>query len=217
MASQDHQAINIREPGDSHTVLSLRKSLLIGGIGFSLVSLGIFATVAFAERWMYGRLGVAGAYLVWTVLFMLLGGRVFSLLAVGPTRMLRFHALFGAAFFSYAVGWVGAYFIVGGAAGEWLGSFLGSALMALVIAAGFGAVRSAPILSVLLFITNSAGYFFGSVLNDTLRGRIGMLLWGAVYGLFLGAGLGASLYLVQSRSAPTRSPKQNHRMSDEHR
>ena len=76
----DHQAANIRHSGESHTALSLRKSLLIGGIGFSLVSLGIFATVAFAERWMYSHLGVSGAYIVWTTLFMLLGGRVFSLL-----------------------------------------------------------------------------------------------------------------------------------------
>ena len=160
----DHMAVKTRPSGTSRA-LSLRKSLLIGGIGFSLVSLAVFATVAFAERWMYTHLGVAGAYIVWTILFMLLGGRVFSLLSVEPNRVLRFHALFGAAFFSCAVGWVGAYFIVRGAFGEWLGSFLGSALMALVIAAGFGVLRSAPGLSALLFVTNSAGYFLGSVLK----------------------------------------------------
>ena len=199
MASDDRSA-DTRYSRDSRPALSLRKSLLIGGIGFSVVSLGVFATVAFAERWMYSNLGVSGAYIVWTILFMLLGGRVFSLLAVKSDRGLRFYAIFGAAFLSYAVGWVGAYFIVRGPAGEWLGSFLGSVLMALVIAAGFGVLRSAPVMSVLLFVTNSAGYFLGSMLNDTVRGQPGMLLWGAVYGLFLGAGLGASLYIVQSRA-----------------
>jgi hypothetical protein len=203
----DDQALNTRLSGDSQAALSLRKSLMIGGIGFSLVSLGIFATVAFAERWMYSHLGVAGAYIVWTILFMLLGGTVFSQLAAEPNRMLRFYALFGAAFFSYAAGWVGAYFIIRGSFGEWLGSFLGSVLMALVIAAGFGVLRSAPVLSLLLFATNSAGYFLGSILNDTLRGKPGMLLWGAVYGLYLGAGLGASLHIVQSRRAHRLIPR----------
>ena len=197
----DRQSENIERSGNARA-LSLRRSLLIGGIGFALVSLGIFATVAFAERWMYSNLGVSGSYVVWTILFMLLGGSVFSLLAVEQNRMLRFHALFGAAFFSYAVGWVGMYFIIRGSFGEWLGSLLGSVLMALVIAAGFGVLRSAPGMSLLLFVTNSTGYFLGSVLNDALRGQPGMLLWGAVYGLFLGAGLGASLYIAQSRRAP---------------
>ena len=158
---------------------------------------------------MYSHLGVAGAYVVWTVLFVVLGGSVFSPLVVKPNRGLRFYAIFGAAFLSYAVGWVGAYFIVRGPLGEWLGSFLGSALMGLVIGAGFGAVRCTPGLVALLFTHNSAGYFFGSLLNDALRGQPGMLLWGFVYGLFLGAGLGASIYVAQSRarkSAPEPEP-----------
>ena len=197
-----HQADNSTESGDSRPARSLPGSLLIGGLGFCVVSIAIFATVAFAERWMYSHLGMPGAYLAWTLLFMLLGGRVFSLLARGPQRILRFHVLFAAAFLSYAVGWMSAYFTVGGAFREWLGSFLGSCLMALVIAAGFGVLRSAPSLSALLFIGNSAGYFLGSRVNDTVQGTTGMLLWGAVYGLFVGAGLGAAVHVSQSHRAP---------------
>ena len=52
-------------------------------------------------------------------------------------------------------------------------------------------------LSVLLFVTNSIGYFLGSALNDYFGGREGMLLWGAAYGLFLGAGIGAVLWFAQ--------------------
>jgi len=174
---------------------------MTGGVGFSLVSFSVFATVAYGERWMYTRLGVLGAYLVWTALFILLGGAVFGSLVVGPVnrwgRLPRFYLLYGIAFFAYAVGWVGAYFTLGRTAGEWVGSVAGSVLMALVFAVGFGAIRSIMQLSVILFIANSLGYFAGSALNDYVGGQGGMLLWGIVYGLCLGAGIGAVLHLAQ--------------------
>lgn len=181
------------------TALSLRRSLVWGGLSFGLVSLCVFATVAFAERWMYARLGLIGAYLVWTLLFIIPGGAVLNALVFGERRGIKFYLLFGAAFFAYAVGWVSAYFMLsGGAAGEWLGSLVGSVLMGLVFAAGFGVLRTAPLLCVILLVSNSAGYFFGSALNDSIGGRAGMLLWGAAYGLFLGAGLGAVLHVAQA-------------------
>src|SRR5919112_365828 len=137
---------------------SLGRSLLVGAAGFCLVSLCVFATVAFAERWMYARLGLYGAYLAWTALFILLGGGVLGTLVGGRWRLPKFYLLFGAAFFAYAVGWVGAYFLLRGAAGEWVGSVVGSLLMGAVFAAGFGAWRSALKLAAVLFVANSAGY-----------------------------------------------------------
>jgi hypothetical protein len=178
---------------------SLGRSLLIGGLGFCLVSLCVFATVAFAEGWMYAQLGVPGAYLAWTALFVLLGGGVLGILVAGKWRLPKFYLLFGAAFFAYAVGWVTAYFVWRDGVGEWVGSLAGSLLMCLVFAAGFGAIRSTLSLSTVLFVANSAGYFLGSALNNTLKGSTGMLLWGCVYGLCLGAGLGAVLYAVQDQ------------------
>jgi hypothetical protein len=118
----------------------------------------------------------------------------------GRWRWPKFYLLFGAAFFAYAVGWVGAYFVLRGAAGEWVGSLVGSVLMGAVFAAGFGAGRAALNLSAVLFVANSAGYFVGSALNEAVGGRAGMLLWGAAYGLGLGAGLGAVLHLAQRRA-----------------
>jgi hypothetical protein len=187
--------------GQLVAVPSLGRSLLVGGLGFGLASLCVFATVAFAERWMYTRLGLLGAYLAWTALFILLGGAALGSLAVGRWRLPRFYVLFGAAFFAYAVGWVGSYFFLRGAAGEWAGSLAGSLLMALILALGFGAARSTLSLAAVLFVANSAGYFLGSALNEGLGGAAGMLLWGGVYGLCLGAGLGGVMHLAQARRA----------------
>lgn len=176
---------------------SLQRFLWTGALGFGLASVCVFATVAFAERWMYSQLGLVGAYIAWTVLFILLGGGALLPLA-GSLRGLRFFGLFALAFLAYAAGWVGAYFTLGGILGEWIGSLAGSFLMALVFAWGFGALPSFPRLFAWLFVTNSIGYFLGSALNNSIGGRTGMMLWGTAYGLFLGAGLGVVLYLAQA-------------------
>ena len=176
---------------------SLARAVLIGGLGFGLVSLCVFATVAFGERWMYTHLGIVGAYLVWIVLFILLGGAVLGTLVVGRWRLPKFYLLFAVAFFAYGAGWMSAYFILRGAAGEWAGSLIGSVLLAGVFAVGLGVTRSTFKLSVVLFVANSCGYFLGSALNEYAGGRRGMLLWGITYGLCLGAGIGAVLQLSQ--------------------
>ena len=189
------------EPNESPVeVPSLERSILIGGVGLALVSLFVFATVAFAEGWMYENLGLAGAYLAWTVLFIVLGGGALGSLVVNQWRLPKFYLLFGLAFFVYAAGWVTAYFILGGRVGELIGSFAGSLLMGMVLTlalSGIHAERLALYLSLLLFVANSIGYFLGSMINDSVRGRPGMLLWGAVYGLCFGAGLGSVLHFAQ--------------------
>lgn len=198
-SSNSREVVRAVRDGDVNAPPPLGRSILNGGLGFCLASLCVFATVAFAERWMYARLGLYGAYLAWTALFILLGGGALGTLAVGRWRLPRFYALFGLAFFAYAAGWVGAYFTLRGAAGEWVGSLAGSLLMGCVFAFEFGAARVVLNLSTVLFVANSIGYFLGSALNDAVGGRAGMLLWGAVYGLSLGAGLGAVLHLAQAR------------------
>ena len=197
-SAPDHSAT---ESGDARTAPSLKRSVITGAIGFCLVSLCIFATVAFAQMWMYKHLSVYGAYMVWIVLFILLGGKALSPLVIGPLRSWRFYALFGVAFFVYGISWMEAYFTFPNAAGEWIGSLAGSVSMALVFAAGFKSLRYTLILSAVLFVTNSIGYFGGLLFYSPLGEIKGLLVWGAFYGLCLGAGLGAVIYIAQSQRA----------------
>lgn len=178
---------------------SLQRSIATGAIGFCLVSLCVFATVAFGERWMYRTFGLLGAYLVWTVLFIVLSGAVFGSLVVERWRLPRFYILWGLAFFAYAAAWTVAYFIMRDTAGELVGALVGSVLMAVIFAAGFRSPRATVKLSAVLFVSNSLGYFIGSALHNLFGVPLGMLLWGVAYGLFFGAGIGAALHFVQQR------------------
>lgn len=182
---------------DRTKLSSLTRSIATGAIGFAVVSLCVFATVAFAERWMYQNLGLVGAYLAWTVLFIVLSGAVFGSLVIVRWRLPRFYLLWALAFFAYAAAWVLAYFTVRATTGELIGAIAGSILMAVVLALGFGSLRSTVKLSAVLFVSNSLGYFLGAALFQSLNAPTGMLLFGVVYGLFFGAGIGAALHLVQ--------------------
>lgn len=180
---------------------SVAQSIIQGGIGFGLASLAVFATVAFGERWMYAHLGLWGAYLTWTALFIGLGGGALLPRVSAPWRGARFLGLFGLAFLLYSVGWGAAYFAQPNRLGEWLGSLVGSVVMGQVFVIGFK-VRKAPFrLALILFLANSAGYFLGSLLNDAFPRPTGMLLWGGLYGACLGAGLGAVLHLAPKQAA----------------
>ena len=182
----------------STTVPTLSRSIATGAIGFGLVSLVVFATVAFAERWMYQNLGLFGSYLTWTILFIVLSGAVFgSLVVVDRWRLPKFYLLWAVAFFAYAAVWMIAYFTIGRTKGEAVGALVGSIFMALVLAAGFRSLRSIIKLSALLFVSNFLGYFLGAALFNSLSEPIGMLLFGVVYGLLFGAGIGAALHFAQ--------------------
>lgn len=181
----------------STTVPSLSRSIATGAIGFSVVSLCVFATVAFAERWMLRNLGLTGSYLAWIALFILLSGVVFGPLVVGRWRLPKFYLLFGLAFFAYAAAWMIGYFTLRNVSGEFVGALVGSVLMAIVFAAALGSLKSVLKLSAVLFVSNSLGYFLGAALFYSLSEPTGMLLFGVVYGLLFGAGIGAALQLAQ--------------------
>jgi hypothetical protein len=70
--------------------------------------------------------------------------------------------------------------------------------MALVISLAFGVIKMFFTQAAALFIANSVGRFLGGRIHHSMYGKVGMLPWGTVYGLFLGAGLGLSLFLAQA-------------------
>lgn len=183
---------------ESKRLPSLTKSIVTGAIGFGLVSLGVFATVAFAEQWMFLNLGLLGSYIAWMLLLIIPSGAVFgSLVVVDRWRLPKFYLLWGFAFFAYAVIWMLAYFGMGRRKGEVIGSLVGSIFMGVVLAAGFKSLSSTVKLSALLFVSNFLGYFLGAALFNSLSEPTGMLLFGVVYGLLFGAGIGAALQIVQ--------------------
>ena len=186
-----------RLSADKPGVPTVGESLLFGSLGFFGTSLLAFSTVAFAGYWMYDHLGEGLVYVVCAALFILTGGVVLSRLVIGPGALVRFSLLFSLAFFLYAVGWVTAYYLSPNKSGEWIGSLAGTLLLAVVLAWGFGAWRAWPKMAIALFVSHSAGYFLGDFINSILKGRTGMLLWGASYGWLFGMGLGYALYAAQ--------------------
>jgi hypothetical protein len=169
-----------------------------GSLRFGLASVLVYSTVSFGERWMYRHLGLLGAYGVWTALFILLGGLALKSLVVQARAKRTYWRWFSLAFFAYAASWMTAYFTLRSSAGEWLGSLLGSAALAMVFAAAFGAVRRFARIAAELFVAHSAGYFLGEWLYQSIDGKSGMLLWGVCYGLGFGLGLARALYLAQT-------------------
>ena len=162
-----------------------------------MAGLFVFAVVRCGQPWMSRFFGRSGPYVIATVLFIALGGGILSRLVIGLGRLRPFYPLFGLAFFSYAASWVMAYVTVRGLLGELLGSVIGSCLMGLVLCSAFGARELLPKLAVTLLLTISSGYFLGRLLHVAISGSVGMILFGACYGLGVGAGLGYALFLVQ--------------------
>ncbi|MEW6302341.1 MAG: hypothetical protein AB1705_02650 [Verrucomicrobiota bacterium] len=177
----------------------LNASVLRGAVGFALVSLAPYAIWAFAGKWMYQNIGEAGLYLVCAVVFIALTGVALSGLVVGGS-LLRFYALFGAAFAAYALAWSLAWFGVKGRAGEWVGSLAGTTVMGLLITCAFGARKAALPVILLLFVTHSVGYFLGGYVYEA-NGKqhpIGAKLgWGLCYGVWFGVGIGYAFYAAQ--------------------
>jgi hypothetical protein len=163
-----------------------------GAVRFGTVSVLVFATVAFGEAAMVRGLGLAGAYLLWTVLF--LGGGSFWLhpLVPGVSRG-YFARWFVMAFLAYALCWCAAWFALPNRYGEWLGAVIGSAGMAWLFRTGGLTNQRWAGLVLAVFIGNTIGYFSGDALHALWGRPWGMVAWGVTFGLGTGAAMGWAL------------------------
>lgn len=168
------------------------RSVGLGALGFGLVSVVVYGTVAFGGRWFYRTLTEAGAYAFWAGVY-LLGAPWLLARLLAPVGMRRRYGLaFVVGFLAYAVGWVAAYFPMRNKPGELLASVLGPALFAVVMSVAFRNKRVWPSTAVAMSVGHGLGYFAGDFLNSALGGAAGMLMWGVCHGLGYGAAIGWS-------------------------
>lgn len=169
--------------------------VLLGALSFACVSTAAFAVWAYGAAWFSGELAMySGCFGV----FLLLAG-----LLLRPALRWggwgTFYAQFTPAFLAYAVLWCVAYFWLRDGLGEWIASFAGSVAFVGVIAALRQGWRAFPMSAAVLFVTHSAGYFAGEHLCYTaLHATWSMLVWGTLYGLGFGAGIGFTLGRMRS-------------------
>jgi len=171
----------------------LTKSMFIGAYRFAAASTLVFSTVAFAERWMYQNLTLAGAYGVWTVLFLVASPLAFlPLVRMSPNRRM-FPVWFNIAFLAYCALWCAAWFLSPNTLGELVGCTAGALALAGVLVGRGYVGNSLPVSGAALATCNLIGYFAGGYLNAKLGGPSGMLAWGVLFGAGTGAGIGAIL------------------------
>jgi len=197
--------------------LSLPQSVVLGSMGFLLVSVAGFAPWALAGKVLHHAVGEVGLYAVCALVFIGLSGAVLNRLIIGPGSLWRFYALFGVAFTTYATGWIIGWMTLRGNIGSVVGLLLGTGAMGWLLVRAFDSPRELLKVVAALFILNAIGYFVGgwvegsvaAIKGNTFLGlpltrhqrlTVAMLLWGACYGLGLGAGLGLAFYYCQSKA-----------------
>ncbi len=138
-------------------------------------------------------------YAVIALIIVGLGGWVTGRIAVRRGAPWSFPACFAIGFLAYAALWSVAWFALRrhmpGA--DFVGSVAGLAALAVVWHAAFGRMRGLGVSVLVLLALHSAGYYAGGRLHVMVEGPAGKLLWGVMYGLGLGAGMGCVLWGLQ--------------------
>jgi hypothetical protein len=175
-------------------------SLVLGALGFAVTSVAAFSVWAYGAGWFENHGGELAMYSGCTVVFVALSGLLLHPLLDGSARISRIYKTFIPAFLAYAVAWCVAWIAMRDRTGEWLGSVAGSVAFAAVLALMFRNGRAFLPAAVAVFLLHSAGYFIGSVLyEDYMHMPRGRMVWGVVYGLGFGAGIGCAYWAVQRR------------------
>lgn len=204
-------------PDSTRVAGSLGRSVMVGMLGFTAVSLAGFAPWALFGRWFHRRGGELGMYIACAVVFIGLSGLCLHRLILGSGSLSRFYRLFGVAFLLYSIAWIAGWMMLRGHPGSVVGLLSGTALMAWIFVRAFEAQRHFLAVALALFLLNSAGYFLGGVLEGALmqaqslsvlgfsvskptQARLAMMSWGFCYGLGFGAGLGLAFYWCQTEA-----------------
>jgi hypothetical protein len=178
------------------------RALLRGALGLGVVSVAAFAVWAFGTPWFKQHGGEPALYAGVAAVFAALTGLTLHPLVQGPRRLLRFYAVFVPAFLAYTAAWCAIYFKLGRGLGEWLASGGGAAAFAVVACPLLGSPRAIPKATIALFIGHSLGYFLGGPVYYSMKNALGQLLWGALYGLGFGAGIGYCFLAAQAGAKP---------------
>lgn len=199
----DPQSIADRARNAGAPVPTLGASLVRGTAGFTFVSVAGFVPWAVFGRWFHQHGGEAGMYAACAVVFILLTGPLLHKLIIGPGSMSRFYKLFGLSFTVYSIAWIVGWMQLRDHAGSVVGLLAGTVLMGGMMAAAFDAWGQVVKVIAVLFLLNSAGYFIGGVVEGALIQQhklAAMLMWGVLYGIGLGAGLGLAYHFCQTRA-----------------
>ncbi len=194
--------------------LSLGSSIILGSLGFCVVSIAGFIPWAIFGRELGRSLGEAGMYAVCALVFIALAGLFLHRLIMGCGSLRRFYQLFPIAFGAYSIAWIAGWMALRGHPGSLVGLLAGTALMGWILTRAFDAQHALWPVVTALFLSNAAGYFIGGWAEAGLMNtrdlpfienplprrsqmRIAMLAWGVFYGLGLGAGLGYAFHRCQ--------------------
>jgi hypothetical protein len=193
----DSVAARVRTAAVPPRVPTCGQSLRIGALGLCVIAVIVFSVIAGIDSWLKPRLGEAGSYAVYALLIILPAAGLFGRLLIRPAPLIRFYILFAVAFILYSTAWTTVWLALRTKPGEWLASLAATTAIGLTLATAFDAPKQACKVIAVLFVTRSAGYFGGELLHSAIPGMAGWLLWGAAYGLGLGAGLGYALHACQ--------------------
>ncbi|HEX7859427.1 MAG TPA: hypothetical protein VF773_03815 [Verrucomicrobiae bacterium] len=213
----ENVARRARESFGAAKVPSAGKSVAIGVVGFTVLSVAGFLPWAAAGRWFYRNVGELGMYLACALVFIGLSGPLLHRLIIGPGSLRKFYAVFAVSFTVYSALWIAGWMLVRGHPGSVVGLLAGTAAMGWILARAFDAKAQLWKTIAALFVLNSVGYFvggvveghviglkefapFGTAVSKRTQALIAKSLWGVFYGLGFGAGLGLAFYFVQERT-----------------
>ncbi len=179
--------------------MSLPSSIFRGAVAFAIVSIAGFAVWAFGAKWFQTHGGEGVMYACCAAVFVVLSGALMHPLVNGAGSLARFYKTFMPAFLAYAAVWCVVWFQTRDEPGEWIASAAGSLAFAAVLSLMFKNTRALLPAALVIFIGHSAGYFLGGIYYYAAHTVISRLLWGLIYGLGFGAGIGFAYHAMQRR------------------